>query len=68
MLQNALKTNQVSSPSSKKWQMRPSHSISLTVEDVSSEICRLDSKKSSTGVSIGLLQDNVDICAPRLTY
>ena len=39
----------------------------LTVEEVSTEICRFDSKKSSTGVSIGLLKDNVDICAPVLT-
>ena len=28
----------------------------LTVEDVSTEICRLDSKKCSTGASIGLLK------------
>ena len=35
----------------------------FTVEDVSTEICRLDYKRSSTGVSIGLLRDNVDICA-----
>ena len=34
---------------------------------VSTKICRLDSKKSPTGVSIGLLKDNVDICAPVLT-
>ena len=39
----------------------------LTVEEVSTEICKFDSKKSSTGVSIGLLKDNVDICAPILT-
>ena len=39
----------------------------LTVDDVSTEICRLDSKKASTGVSIGLLIDKVNICAPILT-
>ena len=40
----------------------------LTVQDVSTEICRLlDSKKSSTGVRSGLLKDDVDICAPILT-
>ena len=39
----------------------------LTIEEVSTEICKLDSKKSFTGVSIGLLKDNVDICALILT-
>ena len=39
----------------------------LTVEDVSTEFCKLDRKISSTGASIGLLKDNVDICAPMLT-
>ena len=38
----------------------------LTI-DVSTELCRLDSKKSSTSVSIGPLKDNVDISAPILT-
>ena len=33
----------------------------LKVVEVSSEISKLDSKKSSTGVSIGLLKNNLDI-------
>ena len=38
----------------------------LRVEEVSTEIRKLDSKKSSTGISIGLLKDHVDVCVPIL--
>ena len=39
----------------------------LTVEEVSTEIFKMNQKKSTTGVSIGFLKDNLDICAPTLT-
>ena len=36
-------------------------------EEVAFEINKLDPKKTTTGISISLLKDNVDICAPILT-
>ena len=39
----------------------------VTTEDFLKEINKLDSKKSSTGVSISLLKENVDVFAPKLT-
>ena len=34
----------------------------VTTEDFVSDINKLDSKKSSTGVSISLFKENVDVC------
>ena len=39
----------------------------LTTDEVLSEINKLDHTKSTTGISISLLKDNSDICAPILT-
>ena len=39
----------------------------VTTEDFVKEINKLDPKKSSTGVSITLLKENVDVCAPKQT-
>ena len=39
----------------------------LTKEKVSIEILKMNQEKSSTGVSIGLFKENLDICAPILT-
>ena len=39
----------------------------VTTEDFVNEINKLNSKKSSTGVSISSLKENVDVCAPKLT-
>ena len=39
----------------------------LMEEEVSIEILKLNQKRSSTGVSIGFLKENLDICAPTLT-
>ena len=39
----------------------------FTEEEVSIEILKVNQKKSSTGLSIGLLKENLDICAPTLT-
>ena len=36
-------------------------------EEVTTEIKKLDPKKTTTGISIAMLQENVDICAPILT-
>ena len=38
----------------------------VDLEEVTSEIKKLDPKKTTTGVSIKMLKDNVDICAPIL--
>ena len=40
---------------------------SLTEEEVSIEILKIYQNKSTTGVSIKLLKENIDICAPTLT-
>ena len=39
----------------------------VTTEEIIKEIKKLDSKKSTTGINIAILKDNVDICAPILT-
>ena len=39
----------------------------LTTEEVLSELNKLDPTKSTTGISISLLKDNSEICAPILT-
>ena len=39
----------------------------VTIEDFVKEVDKLDPKKSSTGVSISLLKENIYICAPKLT-
>ena len=39
----------------------------LTEEEVSIEILQINQKKSSTGVSLGLLKEKLDICAATLT-
>ena len=39
----------------------------LTTKEVLSELNKLDPTKSTTGISISLLKDNSEICAPILT-
>ena len=39
----------------------------LTTEEILSELNKLDPTKSTTGISISLLKDNSEICAPILT-
>ena len=39
----------------------------MTTEEIMKEIKKLDSKKSTNGINIAMLKDNVDICAPILT-
>ena len=39
----------------------------VTTDDFVKEIYKLDPLKSPTGVSISLLKENIDVCAPKLT-
>ena len=39
----------------------------VDIDEVTSEIKNLDPKKTTTGISTAMLQENVDICAPILT-
>ena len=43
------------------------HFNTFTTEDFVKEINQLDPKKSSTGISISIRKENVDVCAPKLT-
>ena len=55
---NAIKEN-VSGPS---FNFRP-----ISVDEVSKEICKLNDKKSTTGINVRLLKENVDVCAKPIT-